>query len=119
MGDSTEFARKLITPYAERIEELEEEVENLKEEAADNRWAREFLNCAAERVRLANARSLVNYVEIIDGLNAGLRDLCAEMYRAARLLDANAHIEGMRVTDERREDWERRMVELGIEVSGK
>lgn len=27
MGDSTEFARKLIAPYAERIEELEEELE--------------------------------------------------------------------------------------------
>ena len=29
MGDSTEFARKLITPYAERIEELEEELESI------------------------------------------------------------------------------------------
>ena len=35
MGDSTEFARKLITPYAERIEELEEEVERLRELVRD------------------------------------------------------------------------------------
>ena len=52
---------------------------------------------------------------VLMGENARLRDLCAEMYHAARLLDANRHIEGMRVTDERREDWERRMGELGVE----
>lgn len=73
MGDSTEFARKLITPYAERIEELEEEVELL-------------------------------------------RDLCSEMYHAARLLDANAHIVGLKLKSEAREGWERRMVELGVDV---
>lgn len=36
MGDSTEFARKLITPYAERIEELEEEAERLRECLSDD-----------------------------------------------------------------------------------
>ena len=49
--------------------------EKLKEETAENKWAREFLNGIAERIRQANAHSLVNYVETIEDQNAKLREL--------------------------------------------
>ena len=93
MSDSTEFARKLVAPYSERIVDLMD----------DNRRLRECISDTEENARLLMAE------------NASLRGLCLEMYRMARLMDANKHIEGMRVTDERREDLERRMGELGVE----
>ena len=57
MGDSTEFARKLITPYAERIEELEEEVERLRECLSDDaEYARILMGEMGAIVRCGECR---------------------------------------------------------------
>ena len=54
-----------------------------------------------------------------DGLlaeNAELRELVRDMWHDARLLDANGHIDGMRLSDSKAEDYKRRMEELGVDV---
>lgn len=48
--------------------------------------------------------------------NAKLRELVCELWHHARLLDANEHIDGLRITSERAEEYRRRLAELGIEV---
>lgn len=45
-----------------------------------------------------------------------LRELVRDMWNQARLCDANAHIEGMRLTEQAREEYMSRMEELGVEV---
>lgn len=49
--------------------------------------------------------------------NVKLRKLCSDIWRCARLLDANKHIDGMRISDKFREECERAFAELGIEVN--
>ena len=48
--------------------------------------------------------------------NAKLRQLVRDMWHDARLLDANSHMDGMRLSDSKAEDYMRRMRELGVEV---
>lgn len=58
--------------------------------------------------------------ERLRGENAKLRKLCGDIWSCARLLQANKHIDGMRISDKFREECERSFDELGIEVnSGK
>ena len=48
--------------------------------------------------------------------NERLRELVVRIWNAARLMDANSQIDGMRITDDLREECERAFKELGIEV---
>ena len=145
---------------------VELEAEKARDEAAENKWARDLLNRIAERIRLANASSLRDYVSGIETentrlrscledaaenerltahefdqlkeerdrlrgmlgcplLNDGkrarqngkrlpcehlmernteLRELVRDIWNQARLCDANMHIEGMRLTEQAREE---------------
>lgn len=46
----------------------EMEAEKARDEAAENKWARTFLNGVAERIRLANASSLRDYVSGLESV---------------------------------------------------
>ena len=48
--------------------------------------------------------------------NAELRELIVKIWNVARLMDANRHIDGMRITEEFRMECEKAFKELGIEV---
>ena len=50
--------------------------------------------------------------------NAKLRELIIRIWNVARLMDANRHIDGMRITEEFRRECEKAFKELGIEVDG-
>ncbi len=62
------------------------------------------------------AKRSVGTVEKLQAENVKLRKLCSDIWRCARLLQANKHIDGMRISDEFREECERAFEELGIEV---
>ena len=48
--------------------------------------------------------------------NAKLRELIVNIWNVARLMDANRHIDGMRITEEFRRECEKAFKELGIEA---
>lgn len=45
-----------------------------------------------------------------------LEELVVNIWNVARLMDANRHIDGMRITEEFRRECEKAFKELGIEV---
>ena len=47
---------------------------------------------------------------------AKLRELARDIWIQARLLDANKHIDGLRITNERYEELESRMRDCGVSV---
>ena len=51
----------------------------------------------------------------LEAENAKLRELVRFMWHDARLLDANSHIDGMRLCDSKVKDYMRRMLELGVD----
>ena len=55
-------------------------------------------------------------VELLRNENAALRELVRDIWNQARLCDANSHIDGMRLTEQAREEYMSRMEELGVEV---
>lgn len=87
----------------------------LKDEVAENIWAREFLNGIANKIKLANARSLVNYTEIISAENAKLR----ELVRIAGTYCVNGYCDpgdGCPLLVDGKCQLTDRMRELGVEV---
>ena len=53
---------------------------------------------------------------LLQAENAELRELVRDMWHDARLFDANGHIDGMRLSDSKSEDYKRRMEKLGVDV---
>ena len=53
----------------------------------------------------------------LENENAKLRELVVRIWNAARLMDANRQIDGMRVTDDLRAECEIAFNKLGIEFS--
>ena len=76
-------------------------------ETAELRKERDALDRLTDVLNDANDRLLAE--------NAELRELVRDMWHDARLLDANGHIDGMRLSDSKAEDYKRRMEELGVD----
>lgn len=85
-------------------------------ERSENGWVREFLDRMAEHCGTNDCPSLVAYVEQLEAENAKLRELVTRIWCTARLMDANEHIDGMRITDEFRASCVAAFAELGVEV---
>lgn len=49
-------------------------------------------------------------------MNIELREMVRDIWNQARLLDANAHIDGIRLTEQARDEYMSRMEELGVEI---
>lgn len=111
MSMLTRHAEKL-TGYANELAMLSDAV--LAPTIPNSTKEQTYITMRAAACEMRNASETI--ASLRDGAieNVRLRNLCREIWMTARLMDANKHIEGMRLLNERGRELEDIMCKLGV-----